>query len=220
MEKIIGLLISPVIFLLLFLYLRFKYPNGDFRLFFRAFIYGILLFIPVILAEFLARYLNIDGGRSLRRIVVYSFVFVAFVHEAGKFLLLHFSIMRSKLFKRTTDGIIYTAAIGLGLSTLYSPFIVFYGDQNCCLGLYGITFGFMTVMLAVILGFFTGMGKVRNNRFIDSMTGLFAATFFHGIYRFTLQGNDMFFFAVFMGGTLLISFILMGRSLMIKSGSE
>ncbi|MFU8844036.1 MAG: hypothetical protein ACNA7V_09545 [Bacteroidales bacterium] len=41
------------------------------------------------------------------------------------------------------------------------------------------------------MGFFVGMGKSRENRFVDSMTGMLGATFFHALYNFCFLTEDM-----------------------------
>jgi len=63
------------------------------------------------------------------------------------------------------------------------------------------------------------MGKVRKNKFIDSMTGIGAAAFFHGLFRFTLLSNDMLFFYLVAGGLLFISIILVKKSITTPTDS-
>lgn len=213
MKEILPLLISPFIFLMLFLYLRYKYPKGQFRLFFKALGLGCLMAIPVILANMLANYLNLDGALSIRRMFMYSFVFVGFITELSKFIPLFSSIMKHKSFNGAPDGIIYTIAISTGLTTLYAIYYQYFGVKVEGDWLYIIVVGPMNALLAVTLGFFSGMGKVRKNKFIDSMTGIGAAAFFHGLFRFTLLSNDMLFFYLVAGGLLFISIILIRKSI-------
>lgn len=213
MKEILPLLISPLIFLMLFLYLRYKYPKGQFRLFFKALGLGCLMAIPVILANMLANYLNLDGALSIRRMFMYSFVFVGFVTELSKFIPLFTTIMKHKSFNGAPDGIIYTITISTGLTTLYAIYYQYFGVKVEGDWLYIIAIGPMNALLAVILGFFSGMGKVRKNKFIDSMTGLGAAAFFHGLFRFTLLSNDNLFFYLVAGGLLFISIILIKKSI-------
>jgi RsiW-degrading membrane proteinase PrsW (M82 family) len=219
MKEILPLLISPLIFLILFLYLRYKYPKGQFRLFFKALGLGCLMAVPVILANLLANYLNLDGALSIRRMFMYSFVFVGFVTELSKFIPLFTSIMKHKSFNGAPDGIIYTIAISTGLTTLYAVYYQYFGVKVEGDWLYIIVVGPMNALLAVTLGFFSGMGKVRKNKFIDSMTGIGAAAFFHGLFRFTLLSNDMLFFYLVAGGLLFISIILVKKSITTPTDS-
>lgn len=217
MKELLPLFISPALFLLLFAYLRYRYPKGQFRLFFTAFGLGLLMAFLVILSNMLANYLGMDGARSIRRMFLYSFVFVGFMSEFGKFLPLYSKIMNHKSFNGAPDGIIYSLAISTGLTTFYAAYYHFFGLKVEGDWLYLIAIGPVNALLAVFVGFFTGMGKIRQNRFIDSMTGLGAATFFHGLFRFTLLSNDTLFFLLVAGGILFIALILTKKSLTSRS---
>ncbi|MBW6490772.1 MAG: PrsW family intramembrane metalloprotease [Lentimicrobium sp.] len=213
MKEILSLLISPLIFLLLFLYLKYRYPQGHFKLFFKAFGLGLMMAIPVIIADQVAHYLNLDGAISIRRMFMYSFVFVGFIFELSKFIPLATKIIKHHSFNGVPDGIIYTLAISTGITTLYAIYYQYFGLKVPGDEIYMLVIGPMNTLLAVILGFFAGMGKIRNNRFIDSMTGLGAASFLHGLFRFTLLSNDPMFFYLVAGGILFIAMILLRKSL-------
>lgn len=213
MKEAISLLISPIVFLLLYLYLRYKYPHGQFRLLFKAFGLGLLMAIPVILADQLAHYLRIDGALSIRRMFMYSFVFVGFVTEVSKFIPLYGYVMKQKTFNGAPDGIIYTIAISTGLTTLYSIYYLYFGLHVAGDNIFLYAIGPVNALLAMVLGFFAGMGKARKNKFIDSMTGIGAAAFFHGLFRFTLLSNDHLFYYLVAGGIFFIALILLRKSL-------
>ncbi|MDY0103989.1 MAG: PrsW family glutamic-type intramembrane protease [Lentimicrobium sp.] len=213
MKEAASLLISPIIFLFLYLYLRYKYPQGQFRLLFKTFGLGLLMAVPVILADQLAHYLNIDGALSIRRMFMYSFVFVGFVTEISKFIPLYSFVMKHKTFNGAPDGIIYTIAISTGLTSIYSIYYLYFGLHVVGDTILMFAVGPVSALLAVILGFFAGMGKVRKNKFIDSMTGIGAAAFFHGLYRFTILSNDHLFYYLVSGGILFIALILLRKSL-------
>ena len=216
MKEAISLLISPIIFLFLYLYLHYKYPHGQFRLLFKALGLGLLMAIPVILFDQLAQWINIDGAKSLRRMFLYAFVFVGFVTEVCKFIPLHGYVMKHKTFNGAPDGIIYTIAISTGLTTLYAVYYLLFGTHVEGDSMYLFAIGPINALFAVILGFFVGMGKVRKNRFIDTMTGIGAAAFFHGLFRFSLLSvinDDFLFFYLIAGGILFIALILLRKSL-------
>lgn len=213
MKEAISLSMSPILFLLLYLYLRYKFPNGQFKLLFKAFFLGILMAIPVILADQLAHYIDIDGARSARRMFLYAFIFVGFITELSKFIPLQAYIMKHKSFNGAPDGIIYALAVSTGLTSLYAVYYLFFGTHVQLDVLYLYALGPVNALLAIILGFFAGMGKIRNNRFIDSMTGIGAAAFFHGLFRFALLSNDHLFFYMIVGGILFIALVLLRKSL-------
>ncbi len=212
MVTIVGLLISPVIFLALFFYLKYKFPGGGFDLLFRAFIWGCIIAIPVIMADQVAHYLQIDGARSIRRMIVYSFVVVAFVSEISKFLPLRLSIVKRNRFSGPNPGIHYSVAVALGLATIYAVYHAYFSAMSGADTVYYLSIGPMNAVLGIIMGFFLGMGKLRKNLFIDSMTGLAATIFFHGIYRFTLLTSDITLFWLFVTGTFFIAAILVFKS--------
>ncbi len=213
MKEVISLLISPIIFILLYLFLRYKYPHGQFRLLFKALGLGLLMAVPVILADQLAHYLNMDGALSIRRMFLYSFVFVGFVTEISKFIPLYGYVMKHKTFNGAPDGIIYTIAISSGLTTLYSIYYLYFGLHVPGDTIFMYAVGPVNALLSVVLGFFVGMGKARKNKFIDSMTGIGAAAFFHGLFRFTLLSNDQLFYYMVAGGIFFIALILLRKSL-------
>jgi RsiW-degrading membrane proteinase PrsW (M82 family) len=213
MKEAISLFISPIIFLFLYLYLHYKYPHGQFRLLFKALGLGLIMAIPVILLDQLAHHLRLDGALSIRRMFMYSFVFVGFVTELCKFIPLYSHVMKHKTFNGAPDGIIYTIAISTGLTTLYAIYYVYFGLHVAGDLIYMYALGPVNALLSVVLGFFVGMGKARKNKFIDSMTGIGAAAFFHGLFRFTLLSNDHLFFYLVTGGILFIALILLRKSL-------
>lgn len=219
MEKIPGFLISPAIFLAIFLILRFRYPKEDFQLLLKAFFWGIFMIIPVIIADQAAHYLDIDGACSLRRMIAYSFFFVAFFYELSVFLPLRLSILKRSLFKGPSDGILYSVSIALGLTTVFAIYYSLYCESSGLASFYFWSMGPINAAIAVILGFFTGLGKIRKNLFIDSMTGLGAATLFQGIYHFALLSSDIFLFWLFVFMSVFIAVILILKSRKITPDS-
>ena len=223
MKEAISLLISPIIFLTLYLYLKYKFPRGQFRLLFKALGLGLIMAIPVIFFDQFAQWINIDGAKSLRRMFLYSFVFVGFVTEVSKFIPLHGYIMKHKSFNGAPDGIIYTIAISTGLTSLYAVYYYLFGTHVDGDIMYMFALGPVNALLAVVLGFFAGMGKVRKNRFIDSMTGIGAAAFFHGLFRFSLLSiinDDYLFFYMITGGIFFIALILLFKGLTNSTDSN
>jgi hypothetical protein len=70
------------------------------------------------------------------------------------------------------------------------------------------TAGPASIIFGVIMGFFIGLGKLRHMRFIDSMTGLAAAVFFHGLYDFCLLTHDLKLMWAFFIGSAIIALSL------------
>lgn len=179
----------------------------------QAFFWGVWMIIPVILIDQAAHYLMIDGARSIRRMIAYSFVFVAFVYQLSVFLPLRFSVLRKMRHKTPSTGILYAVVITLGLTSIYAIYYSLLGNKSGLSEHFFWSMGPVSMAIAVITGFFTGLGDIRKNQFIDSMTGLGAATVFFGIYRFSLLSSDVLLFWMFVTVTVFISFILFRKSL-------
>lgn len=219
MDNIAGLVISPLAFLFLFLMFRFRQPKGDHQMLVKSFIWGCLVALPVILADQVAHYFVIDGARSIRRMITYSFVIVAFVSEISKFLPLRFSLVPRINFRNPADGILLSVAISLGLSAIYAIYYIYFSARSGHDPAYFLSIGPMNALFGIIMGFFAGLGKLRKNLFIDSLTGVGAAILFHGIYRFILLSKDITLFALFALGTVFIAWILIYKSRKITTDS-
>ncbi|MGC8865912.1 MAG: PrsW family glutamic-type intramembrane protease, partial [Bacteroidales bacterium] len=130
--------------------------------------------------------MGLDQPKSLKRTSFLSFVVLGGALEFLKFLVLRFYALPLKIFKGSADGMVYGIAVSLGMSMvvlsyyILSPLLRPYEFYQVLLG----TMGIAGVLSAIIMGFFVGMGKARNNRFVDSMTGLLGAAFLSGLYYF------------------------------------
>ena len=106
--------------------------------------------------------------------------------------------------------------IALGFSFMSNVLyftLPFYGEVDF---FYAITMVFANVVFAIILGFFVGMAKSRENKFIDSMTGLFGAVFFHALYEFCFRTNDIKLLIFFSIGALIVVLLLFYKAVEIN----
>ncbi len=213
--------IQPVIIaLLLVLYINFKFSVSTWKFIIRAFLFGLLAIIPLVLLDLIAGSFDIDNLRNLKRIGFYAFVVVGFGSELGKFVLLRYVFLRLKTFSGPLDGIIYALFISLGFSLLALPLfahVFFAGEMGT---LFLLTYTFAGLVFAVVMGFFTGMGKYRKNRLIDSFTGLAAASFFHGFFYFANLTSDKTILLLFGIGVVLIALLLGVKAINIKDQEE
>jgi hypothetical protein len=69
------------------------------------------------------------------------------------------------------------------------------------------------MIVSVPVGFFAGLGKSRQTRFIDSMTGLFASAFFHSIFIFCYISSELLLGLLAAIGTFSIAIILIWKAL-------
>jgi len=210
---IISAIVSPLLAVLLYSYMKYRFSGGNFGLLFRSYFWGLFSSIFAALILYLAYVMGYLELKNLRRILFYSFVLIGVGQEFGKFLVLRFLMLPSKLFKNPADGIIYSMMITFGSVTAINiATLLLEPDHDPALL---ISYSLVSVVFAVIMGFFVGMGKARNNRMVDSLTGLFGAAFFHGSYEFILETNDELLFWPFLIGSAIITFLLVVKGVQL-----
>ena len=188
------LLIPLAIAAALFSFIRYKYPSGTVRPLMYSFILGLLAAFAALAVLHIAGLLGLDQPRSLKRITFLSFVVLGGAQEFFKFLILRFYALPLKIFRGSADGMVYSIAISMGMtlvmmiSYIRNPLYPTYEFYYPLLA----TSGIANALSAIIMGFFVGMGKARNNRIVDSLTGLAAAAFLHGLYNFCFFTHEYF----------------------------
>jgi len=211
---IISVLLAPLMGLLLFFYVRYRFKRGDIALFYRSYFWGILsVIIPAII--YLILYIQgYTALSNLRRILFYSFVGIGFGQEFGKFIILRYLVLPSSYFRGPSDGILYSLMINFGsLSLLSILSLILFPEIPPYILIANV---FVSIIFAVLMGFFVGMGKVRHNRFVDSSTGLIGAAFFHGSYQFIIETRDFKLMVMFLAGSAIITLLLLFKSISIS----
>ena len=164
-----------------------------------------MISIPlVLLVQFIASNFELDKLTNIRRILFYALVIMAFFAELGKYILLRGFIYPKEEFKTPVDGIIFAVMISMGFATM-NNILYFINIPDLTVNIpNALTSGPANVIFGVMMGFFIGLGKLRKMRFIDSMTGLAAAVFFHALYSFCLLTKDYrLLWAFFIGATII-----------------
>jgi RsiW-degrading membrane proteinase PrsW (M82 family) len=205
---------GPILALLLYFYIRYRFKHGHFALFYRSYFLGILSVIIPALVYFILYQQGYTRLGNLRRILFYSFVGIGFAQEFGKFLVLRYLVLPSPYFRSPADGVLYSLMINFGSVSLISILsLILFPEMNPSIVTAGI---FVSMVFAVLMGFFVGMGKVRHNRLIDSSTGLMGAAFFHGSYQFIVETHDFKLMIAFLAGSIIIVFLLLFKALEIS----
>jgi len=202
--QVLSFIIPPFIAILIYLYLKFKFKHWSFSLLLKSFLWGMISIVLVIAVQFLADYFELDRLNNIRRILFYALVIMAFFAEMGKFFFLKVFVYPKKEFKTPVDGIIFAVMISMGFATM-NNILYFINIPNLTVSVANaLTAGPANVIFGVIMGFFIGLGKLRKMRLLDSMTGLVAAVFFHGLYDFCLLTKDYrLLWAFFIGATII-----------------
>lgn len=202
--KYFSFIIPPLIALLVYLYLKYRFSNGSFNLLFNAFLWGMFSIVLVLIVQIAATFLGLDKLTNIRRIIFYALVISAFFAEFGKYVILRGFIYPKKEFKTPVDGIVYSVMISMGFATM-NNILYFINIPHLAVNIpNALTAGPANAIFAVMMGFFIGVGKLRELRFIDSMTGLAGAVFFHALYSFCLLTKDYrLLLAFFIGATII-----------------
>lgn len=225
--KIITIILSPLLALIMVEFIRRKSKNYPYL--WKAFFYGILSLLTYYIFEVIANWVGLNYT-SLRKAIVYSFLVVGVGSEIGKYIVLRYWAYKKDNFKGPLNGIAYAVMISLGfvlMSNLLN--VIFYKSfSNADYLVFDITYTgtviIFNVFFAVVMGFFIGLGKYRNNGFVDSMTGLLAASFFHALHYFcfiSTRGTGVYKpdykLLIILGiGMLIITLILLYRAFKIN----
>jgi protease PrsW len=216
--NILQFAIAPALFFLLYIFLKFKYHDGDFSLFFKVFAIGVFSLFIVFLADWLIHKAGLDSLHSFHRTLFYAFILTAGLFELVKFLVVRIYAYKDKRFVSISDGIVYSLAASLGFTTSYSVYLYFFPAEFINQCTYAWSIGPATVCMATVMGFFFGMAQKRRYSIIDLLTGLFAAIVLHGVYRFCLLYNDktMLLMAIIL--MALIAIILIVKA--VRTGQQ
>ena len=209
-SAILSLLPAPIVAVAIYLLLRYKYPDGNFRLLYKSFLSGIVGILPVFIFDKIITYLHLDHLHSLNRTLFYAFVLTGGVFELWKFLVLKLFVYPSKQVHKTIDVIFYSIIIAAGFTSAYSLYALYFAPWYISIELYALSIGPVFVSIAVIIGYFTGLALNRKFALIDFSTGLFVAIVFQGIYRFCLLTTDTLLLYLAMTGMIItaVTFII------------
>jgi protease PrsW len=203
--------VAPLLALLMYLYFSKRYHRDYGQLLFQSFIAGGAGVLVLLLAEFLSLKLGISTLRSLNRTLFFSFITIGGSSELGKFIVFRYFIIPKKQVARPIDAIMFAIMTSLGFSFIAMILFIFnvMGIQgNFPVTLYAFVFVPFSIMISVIMGFFVGMAKFLKTRFAFSLTGLFGAAFFHGIFNFCMLTNDFKLLSLFSFGSTMIVLVL------------
>ncbi|MBE0664020.1 MAG: PrsW family intramembrane metalloprotease [Bacteroidales bacterium] len=215
---LISAAVTLLIAILMYIYLGLRFRKGSSSALLLVFFLGI---ISIALNVFSVYLTNEAGffplGGNIKRVAFYALVTAGFVREFGKFLAIRIASFSRKDLNNPADGIVYSvmASLGFTLAALIWNIIFFQEDSQ---ELYR---SFLTlpanIITAIILGFFLGLGEQRKNRFIDSMTGLIAATLFHAVFEFSMLTSDVSLILVVFTGSIVIVGILISKAISLST---
>lgn len=219
-STLLAYLQAPLLTVLFFLYLKYKFSISTMKYLLRVFAFGIGAIVVLVLFDLIIGSMGYDQLKNLKRSGFYSFVVVGFGSELGKFIVLRYFISPMKRFNGPLDGVIYGITIGLGFAAIGIPLFLAGAFSSVPGSLFIFTYPLASIVFGIIMGFFVGMGKYRKNRLIDSLTGLGAASFFHGFYYFANLTSDKTILIFYGVGIFLIALLLAVKSINVKESDK
>jgi RsiW-degrading membrane proteinase PrsW (M82 family) len=217
---ILASLQAPLLLLLFLSYLKFKFKISAWKYILQSVLFGLGTIVSLLIIDAIMQSLGYDQLNNLKRSGFYSFVVIGAGSEVGKFILLRYYFLRTKSVSGPLGSIIYSLLISLSFSIVAIPLYIGGVFSNVPSDLFIYTFPLANMIFATISGFFIGLGKLRKNRFIDSMTGLGAASFFHGFFYFANLTSDRTILVFFGIGIFFIAALLGLKSINMKHTEE
>ena len=190
---LLALALAPAIVIMIYIYIKDKYEKEPVKFVLKNFGLGatasiiMTLLIGVILKMIFPK----ADPLSIVEQFFKAFVVVALVEEFSKYIIVRYYAQRNKEFDEPFDGIVYAVMVSMGFAALENILYVFqFGIEN------GILRAFTAVpahaTFGIIMGYFMGKSKFaksKKDKIRLNLTGLLAATTFHGAYDFFLFIN-------------------------------
>ena len=216
--KLLVLALSPVLAVILYIYLRDKYEKEPLRLLISCFFWGIISIIPAAYSENKLGELLSLSENNPKETFIYAFFIVGLSEELCKFLFLVILTYKNKNFNEPFDGIVYAVMVSMGFAAAENVMYVYQGGENVAwLRMFTAIPAHAT--FGILMGYYVGKSKfaIRYKLFY-LIYGLVIAVIFHGTYDLFLMLNQYSGLAVFSILTLIIAIIVSLKS--IKKSSE
>jgi RsiW-degrading membrane proteinase PrsW (M82 family) len=188
---VVVLAFAPGIFWLWLVYRRDKYRPEPRALVVRAFLWGMVIAVPVAALEsfliWLANprtFFSSAGAFTLGTAAYMSFVVAGLTEELGKFVVVRRTVYREPYFDEPMDGLVYSSATALGFASLenFSYLLSFGWELILIRGPYSTL---AHVLFAAMWGYPLGLSKIREGgarRWI--WFGLICSMIAHGLFDF------------------------------------
>jgi len=215
--QISALAFAPCLAIIIFIYWKDKYSKEPLLLLIRSFFLGIISAAPAII--FTTWMENIFLGFPMvyvLRVAVLAFLVIGFSEELSKFLFLIFIPFKHKTFDEPYDGIIYSVMISMGFATLENVvYMLSHGHE--VIYIRAFTSVPAHASFAVIMGYFVGLAKFKNNSKYLKFIGLLLAVLMHGTYNFflILENIPLIYIGAFV--SLIIGIVLSLKAIKIHN---
>ena len=212
----IALGIPPGIAIILYIYLVLRNNKRFGNLLIKSYIGGAIGSVVLLLSLFLANKVGLASFSNLYETLIYAFVFVGFGAEFGKFLVYRFYILSKPEVDTPVHGITFSVMTALGFTTvsvLLFVFNLYESKPPYPMNMYLLLAAPSNIIFAIIMGFFVGMSKFVESRFLYALAGLAAASFFDGLFKFCLMTHDYKLLNIFAFGSALVVVVLIIKAI-------
>jgi RsiW-degrading membrane proteinase PrsW (M82 family)/DNA-directed RNA polymerase subunit RPC12/RpoP len=192
---VIAIAFAPGIFWMWLIYRWDRHQPEPRWLVIRAFLWGMVIVVPIALIELLLMLGNLgfegllqfgQTPLSIGNIAYEAFIVAGMTEELGKFLVVRLFIYKSPYFDDSTDGIIYASAAALGFATLENVGYALSYSWQIILARGPIS-TFAHVLFSVIWGYPLALRKIGHPRAtLYVWLGLIGAMVAHGFFDFFL----------------------------------
>ncbi|MBT4384820.1 PrsW family intramembrane metalloprotease [Candidatus Peregrinibacteria bacterium] len=188
----LGIATLPVAIVIWYFWHRDKGEKEPFKLMRKAFLFGILVTLPVGVAEvFFELFVKHRLPFLDVYLIIMPFLIIALPEEGAKLWVVLNSTYKNVKFNEIMDGITYAVLASMGFAVFENIlYTLNYGIEV------GILRGFTAIpahaLFSGIMGFYIGMAKFEKNKKKEKKLirrGLMAAVFFHGLYDLLLFTN-------------------------------
>ena len=193
--------ISPILFVLIFIYFMDRYEKEPIQLLLSNFFLGAIvsIIITTILFVIIDVPLPLKDKTSVFEQFIKAFFVVGISEEFSKYIIVRYYAQPLGQFNEPFDGITYAVMVSMGFATTENLMYVAHGGLDTAL-IRAFTAVPAHATFAILMGYYIGRAKFSNNRVILNLTGLLLAALFHGAY-------DFFLFIDFIPGIWIGAFI-------------
>ncbi|MBJ7881080.1 PrsW family intramembrane metalloprotease [Gelidibacter salicanalis] len=195
------LAISPVLIIIIYIFIKDKYEKEPARLLVYNFILGAI--VSIIITTMLYMIIDIpfklQNHSSVFEQFIKAFFVVGLTEEFSKYVIVRYYAQPLKEYNEPFDGIVYAVMVSMGFAATENVMYVLQGGMEVAI-IRAFTAVPAHATFAILMGYFMGKAKFSKNRKILNLTGLFMATLFHGAY-------DFFLFIDFIPGIWIGAFI-------------
>ncbi len=184
--------VTPVIVLLLAIYLTDKSDREPTKLLLLTFLFGALAVIPCIIVEEILIKFNIFSG--VLQAAYNAFIVAAFTEEYFKRLVIVKLPYRTRYFNEKLDGIVYGVFAHLGFAMVENIiYVVFTYSNNPFIGLYRGIFSVPAHgVFGITMGYYLSLARFdtdKKKKALYMRRSLVMPILFHGIFDFLLMVN-------------------------------